>query len=171
MKKFIYLFLAVTMTAFLFGCGEDSTTNDTTQGGQSMDGLIIEPAPKDNVITLTPDSEGVYSIKFTNGTLVNGNVTPETSDIFFQFDMDLNGISPNDIMFLQTTCQWNQGERLYFYKRLDVKQSRRSCEIKYQIRNKKDMFMKKFIVIKNPGSGHTYDPNNTQGATITIKNQ
>ena len=147
------------------------TTNDTTQGGQSIDGIIIEPAPKDNVITMTPDSNGVYSITFTNGTLVNGNATPESSDIFFQFDWDLNGINASSIELIEseTTCP---GERTLFYKRLDKKQSRRSCKITYKINeNKKDTFMKHFIVIKNPGSGHTYDPNNTKGATITIKNQ
>ena len=145
--------------------------NDTTQGGQSIDGIIIEPAPKDNVITLTPDSNGKYSITFTNGTLVNGNATPESSDIFFQFDWDLNGINASSIELIEseTTCP---GERTLFYKRLDKHPDVRSCKITYKINGpKKDMFMRKFIVIKNPKPNHTFDENNTQGETITIKHQ
>ena len=143
------------------------TTNDTTQGGQSIDGIIIEPAPKDNVITMTPDSNGVYSITFTNGTLNSEN--PE--DVFFQFELDPNGNMGGEFIQTEKSCQVVKETKL-IYNRLDKKQSRRSCTLTYKLnKDKNDTYMRKFIVIKNPGSGHTYDPNNTKGATITIKNQ
>ncbi len=133
----------------------------------------ISPAPKDNVITLQPTSDGKYVLTFTNGTLVNGNATAESSDVFFQFDWDLNGINPYDksieLIKSETTCP---GRETLFYSRLDKHPDRRTCKITYKLNNnKKDMFMKRFIVIKNPEPNHDYDLDNTQGETITIKHQ
>lgn len=177
MKKIIYLSLAVLVTAVFMGCADDSKSNATQDGqsstSQPIDGIVIEPVPANNVITLQPTSDGKYVLTLTNGTLVNGNATPESSDIFFQFDLDLNGINEYDGSFAlidsETTCP---GERTLFYKRLDKHPDRRSCKITYKINGpKKDIYMKKFIVIKNPNPNHTFNENNTQGETITIKHQ
>ncbi len=170
MKKIISLLLTIFAVSAFMGCADDNKS-DATQGGQSLDGLIIDPAPKDNVITLKPTSDGKYVLTFTNGTLVNGKVTLESSDVLFQFDMDFNGNDMNGLELIQgeSTCHVKQ---THVYYRLTKSDDDLSCKITYKLNNnnKKDMFMKKFIVIKNPDTD-TYDPNNTQGETITIKHQ
>ena len=167
MKKIIYLFLAVTMTAFLFGCGEDSTTNDTTQGGQSLDSILIEPAPKDNFITLTPDSNGEYSIKFKNATLNSGN----PKDVFFQFKMiDDNQIDQH--RFNNTRCKFDSKNKIV-YGDFNTGPDGSHCTLTYTLKgsNKKDIKMDKFIATINDGNMVEPDLNNTKGETITIKNQ
>ena len=168
MKKFIYLFLAVTMTAFLFGCGEDSTTNDTTQGGQSMDGIVIEPAPKDNVITLTPDSNGEYSITFKNATLNSGN----PKDVFFQFTVIDDNKQINQVRFNNERCKINDMHRIG-YGDFNTSSDGSSCIFTYRLKSsiKKDIKIDKFIATINDGNMVEPDLNNTKGATITIKHQ
>ncbi len=165
MKKLISLLLTTFAVFAFMGCADDSKSSGYQTVG-ALEGVKIEPKPENNVITLTENDFGQYSITFTNATLSSGN----PNDVFFQFQLiDDNNIT--DFRFSNDRCNINK-EKKIVYGDFNVGLGSH-CTVTYTISGptKKDIKMDKFIATLNDGNIVEPDLNNTKGDTITIKHQ